>query len=217
MAMAAPAWRLDHAAVLVRSIENSAALLSGLLGADMPSANEIEEFEGEGTRELYLGDFDKQSGLLLLMQALDPAGEAPYARALAKRGPGLHHLGMHVSDLAGMVGEAADLSGWSSVGVLDRHAEFCRGCKKTEWLFCRGVPTLLEVSQASGDSVGASPIVTTVELPVAAGLEPALQLCAPLLSSCAVDDDRGAPAAAPHTQVRLTIAGHQIRVSDFCG
>ncbi len=46
--MAAPAWHLDHVAVLVRSIEDSVALLSGLLGTGMPMANEIEGFEGEG-------------------------------------------------------------------------------------------------------------------------------------------------------------------------
>ena len=198
-------WKLDHVAVLVRSIEESVEQLAGLLGAAMPVPGEIEEFPGEGTRECYLEGANGNTCRLLLMQALTLDG-GPYARAMAKRGPGLHHIGVHVAALSDVLAAGtADLCGWCSLRCLERHATFCQGCKRTEWLFCRDVPVLLEVSQA-GKEEDLPPLVTAVELPAPAECEPALRLC-------------GFDLAAPgeNAAVRLTVGGRQLRVSDFCG
>ncbi|MEL7238718.1 MAG: VOC family protein, partial [Planctomycetota bacterium] len=84
--------QLDHVAILVRSIEDTVERLGQL---DAPSG-EIEAFPGEGTRELYLGE-PGRAGRLLLLQPLGDSG--PYARAMAKRGPGLHHVAFRTRDI----------------------------------------------------------------------------------------------------------------------
>lgn len=51
---------------------------------------EIEDQPAEGTREQYVDISGDMAPMLLLMQ---PISDGPYQRALAKRGPGLHHIG----------------------------------------------------------------------------------------------------------------------------
>lgn len=77
---------LDHISILVPSID------LGLSEFHIPglSVGTIDQFEDIGTQEVYLGDPDLLG--LVLLQA--PIGPGPYQRALEKRGPGLHHLGI---------------------------------------------------------------------------------------------------------------------------
>ena len=81
---------IDHVAVLVADLE---AALRDLTPLGLETGP-IEEFPSEGTRECYLGRSDQSAKLLLLT----PHGDAgPYARALARRGPGLHHVGLRAA------------------------------------------------------------------------------------------------------------------------
>jgi len=86
---------LDHVAVLTSSIEQFCTV------NQLHSQQPIDVFEDVGSRELYIDD-DHLGGRLLLMQ---PHGPGPYDGALAKRGPGLHHLGIAASDLQGALAE----------------------------------------------------------------------------------------------------------------
>lgn len=107
---------------------------------------EIEEFPGEGTRELYLPPDPGGARLLLL----EPCGEGPYRRALGKRGPGLHHVALEVPDVLafaiaspGWLAVPASLEGWRRQGTL--------------WLARPGVGTLLEVSPRTEGAADPSP------------------------------------------------------------
>ncbi len=82
---------LTHVAVLVQSLEKAVQYVTGL-GLEI---NPFEEFEHEGTRECYVGSPTKSARLLLL----EAIKVGPYQRALEKRGPGLHHLGVQISNL----------------------------------------------------------------------------------------------------------------------
>ena len=89
--------QLDHVAILVPNAEQVVQQLTARgLPAKGLTPGEIESFPSEGTRECYLGA-DGRLGRLLLMEATSNQG--PYARALAKRGPGLHHVALTVPDL----------------------------------------------------------------------------------------------------------------------
>lgn len=82
----APAWRLDHVALLCKSIESSIASLAAMLPEEAASCfapGKIETFPSEGTRECYVGQNKDGGARLLLMEAVGSTG--PYARALAKR------------------------------------------------------------------------------------------------------------------------------------
>jgi hypothetical protein len=80
---------LDHVALLVRSLENS-RVASASLGF---AVQEIQSFPE--TIETYIGEAARSSRLLL-MQA---SGPGSYQRALEKRGPGVHHLGVVVPSM----------------------------------------------------------------------------------------------------------------------
>lgn len=72
----AEGWRLDHVALLTRSVEGTVAKLTQEGTIDGHVVGPIETFPAEGTRECYIG---AASGKLLLMEAVGTRG--PYARA----------------------------------------------------------------------------------------------------------------------------------------
>ncbi len=151
---------IDHVALLVPRIE----LVLEKLGGLATEAGDIEEFPSEGTRELYVGGEGRQARLLLMEARGD---QGPYARALAKRGPGLHHLALDVLDLdAFLVG----LRGWlvHPAGLPEL------AVSRTVWLARPGIPTLLEIHEAKPGS--GEPVVEGLEVPVPAGLAELLHL-----------------------------------------
>lgn len=126
---------LSHVAFVLPSVEKAAKVFAqnGL----MVSSPEV--FEGEGTKEIYVGDVDHQAALPLLME---PTRAGSYSRSLEKRGPGLHHIAVDVDSvedyLAGLSG-----SGWFlHLNSLRSAREF-----KTVYLARPGVPALIEVQE----------------------------------------------------------------------
>lgn len=126
---------LNHVALLVPSVVKAASVLE----ARGFRAGPAQEWEGEGTLEIYVGDPDSQSALLLLME---PVKEGAYTRALQKRGPGLHHLAVDVLDLEGFVDGLAG-SGWL---LHPRSLRTIRDTR-TAYLARPGTPMLIEVQQ----------------------------------------------------------------------
>lgn len=116
---------LSHIALLVPSVDKSAAYLTALGYVCGPA----EEFESDGTKEVYVGDYQNQTGLLLLLQAI---GDGPYKRAWQKRGPSLHHIALDVLDLNEFVTGARG-AGWQLHPVSQG---------KTAWLFHSGLPLI---------------------------------------------------------------------------
>jgi len=142
---------LDHIAVLTTELERFCKI------NQLNSQEPIEVFEESGSREQYL-DGDHVGGRLLLMQ---PHGDGPYQRALSKRGPGLHHLGIAVADLAGAL-EDWRARGWQ----VHPASEAAMASDAGAFLFQRGVPTLVELFVGETDLSGPA-----VEVALAAGLD----------------------------------------------
>ena len=144
--------RCDHVAVLVRDL---AAARRRLAWTGLP-AGRVERHPGEGTVELYLGGVGAP-GRLLLVQPI--GGGGPYARALAERGPGLHHVALEVPDAAAW---AADHDDWRV------HPHSARTLPRTAWLHAPGVGVLLEVTSATAGAApptGAPATVSRLEVP----------------------------------------------------
>lgn len=148
---------LDHVALvtpdIVAAIERATDL--GL------SAGPVETFPGEGTRECYLGS---GAARLLLMQPIDADG--PYARALARRGPGLHHVALTVGDLDAFL---YALEGW----LLHPRSVATIAISRTAWLARPGVGCLVEVQEAPPPTGAAS--IARVEVPAPSELAPLLE------------------------------------------
>jgi hypothetical protein len=156
--------RCDHVALLVRAVERLRALDPALV----PGA--IDSFPAEGTREVYLdrGDLGAPPGSARLL-LLEATGPGPYARALSRRGPGLHHVGVTVPDARAY---ALECEGWL---LHPRSLDTWPG-SKTLWLARPGVGALIEVHEvgAARDVAGA-PVVAAVDVPGDARLLAALR------------------------------------------
>lgn len=168
----------DHVALVVRRLDPVLKRLDGL------EPGPIESFPSEGTREVYLGEGPSR---LLLMEPTRTDG--PYARAIAKRGPGLHHVALTVPDLDAFL---ADVRGWLLVPASLRDLASTR----TAWLARPGVATLLEVTE--GDPARGTPTVERIELPGPLPVDP-----------------RPGMAGSDDGEVWLTIAGRRHAVRDL--
>ncbi|MDD4976749.1 MAG: VOC family protein [Bacteriovorax sp.] len=123
--------QLSHVALLVPSVRKAADYLRKF---DFQIGKE-EEFEGEGTREIYV-EGHKPNSLLLM----EPLAKGPYHRALHKRGPGVHHIAIDVLNLE-LYLESIASSGWllhpmSIKTIKEAH---------TAYLARPGFPALIEV------------------------------------------------------------------------
>lgn len=142
----------DHVAVLVPDLVVALSDLGPLAAEAKPA----EDFPEEGTREVYVGN---GSGRLLLLQ---PIGPAPYQRALERRGPGLHHVGLAGPDPGEMM---ESLAGW----LLHPHS--LASGPDTLWASRPGLP-LVELLR--GAPAG-EPLVSGLELACPVELKPLIE------------------------------------------
>lgn len=123
----------SHVAVLVSSVRKTADYLRQF---DFQIGKE-EEWDGEGTREIYI-ERDKANSLLIM----EPIKPGAYQRALEKRGPGLHHLAIDVLNLESYIESLAG-SGWllhpMSIKTVRQF--------QTAYLARPGFPGLIEVQE----------------------------------------------------------------------
>ncbi|HEY7349351.1 MAG TPA: methylmalonyl-CoA epimerase [Ktedonobacterales bacterium] len=87
--------RIDHVAIVVRSIDQALALYRDVLGMQ-PSG--IKTLPGEGVRIAFLPSGGPQGSEIELVEPTDPA--TGIAQFLEKRGEGLHHICLETPDIA---------------------------------------------------------------------------------------------------------------------
>lgn len=85
--------RLDHVGIAVADLEASVEEYRTTLGLE---PTHRERVESQGVEEVL---FDIGGSFIQLLGALGP--DTPVGRFLERRGPGLHHVGYGVDDLAG--------------------------------------------------------------------------------------------------------------------
>jgi methylmalonyl-CoA/ethylmalonyl-CoA epimerase len=103
--------RIDHVAVAVRDVEAGIASYRRILGAEHIDTAEVS-IMGNRMRAAYLRVGD---GLIVLDGAVEPEGFI--AKFIARRGEGLHHIGVAVDDLDGYA------RGLEAAGVRIPHRE----------------------------------------------------------------------------------------------
>jgi hypothetical protein len=144
--------QLTHVALLVQSVRSSAKTLE-------PHGFHIgpeEKWDGEGTLEIYVGEKQNTSRLLLM----EPVKEGAYTRALKKRGPGLHHIGVDVLSLESYIDELSG-SGWFL------HPKSLKTIRDTQtaWLVRPGIPFMVEVQERESLK-SAEKFISKIELPL---------------------------------------------------
>ncbi|HEX7295562.1 MAG TPA: methylmalonyl-CoA epimerase [Pyrinomonadaceae bacterium] len=83
--------KLDHIGLATRELEDGLALWRDTLGLEVDTTEEIAE-QGVRVAMLAIGDTHVE-----LLEPLSP--ESPVGKFLAKRGPGIHHLAVEVTDI----------------------------------------------------------------------------------------------------------------------
>jgi len=140
----------SHVAVLVPSVSKAADYLAQF---NFQIGN-AEEWDGEGTKEIYV-ERDKSNSLLLM----EPIKPGVYQRALEKRGPGFHHLAIDVLNLEEYIESLAG-SGWllhpRSIKTIQQ--------TQTAYLARPGFPALIEVQEKKEFSTSKSLFVNQISL-----------------------------------------------------
>jgi methylmalonyl-CoA/ethylmalonyl-CoA epimerase len=92
--------KVDHVGIAVNALAESQPLYEALLGT---RAAGRETIESEGVRVAFFGEGPGR------VELLEPTGpDSPVARFLQRRGPGLHHVCLVVTDLDAALARAAE-------------------------------------------------------------------------------------------------------------
>ena len=122
---------LDHIGILTPSLEGSASHFPPGF-----TLHEPELMASEGTREQYATLDSKRGPSVLLLEAVQ---DGPYRRALDKRGPGLHHLGLATDSIEQATAELHRL------GLLLHPISLTTQSHGCVWMCRPGVPFLVEL------------------------------------------------------------------------
>lgn len=140
----------SHVALLLPSVSKAASKLHQMGFSIGPE----EIWANEGTKEIY-AERDKTNSLLLM----EPTSSGPYLRALEKRGPGLHHIAIDVTDIDKYIASIIQ-TGWllhpQSIQTLKQ--------TKTAYLARPGFPALIEI-QENLKIIREKPFVKKISIP----------------------------------------------------
>jgi methylmalonyl-CoA/ethylmalonyl-CoA epimerase len=101
--------RIDHVGIAVPDLDAALAHYTGTFGLTV-AGTEVNEAQGVREAMLELGAAGPAAGSYVqLLEPLRP--DTPVGRFLAKRGPGLHHVGYAVDDIA------AELESLAAAGI----------------------------------------------------------------------------------------------------
>ena len=98
--------KIDHIGIAVKSLAEAVPTWEALLGIN---ASGTEEVPSERVRVAFFGD---GPGRVELLEATGP--DSPIARHIERRGPGIHHVCLRVTDL----GEALERAGDAGLALI---------------------------------------------------------------------------------------------------
>jgi methylmalonyl-CoA epimerase len=134
-----PDSRLEHVAIAVSDLEAAVAVYSALLGRP-ESGREVVESE-----QVQVAFFDLGDARLELLEPTAP--DSPVGRFLERRGPGLHHIALEVTDIDAAL-ERCRAAGLQTVGEAPRRGA---GGRRVAFIHPAGSGgVLLELSERTG-------------------------------------------------------------------
>ena len=125
--------RIDHIGIAVNSVEDAVKLYFDAFGL---KAGEIETVEEQKVRAVMIPVGESRIELLESTDA-----EGPIAKHIEKRGEGIHHLALEVSDIQGML-KALKEKGFP---LVDMEPRIGAGGSKTAFLHPKGTKVLIEL------------------------------------------------------------------------
>jgi len=125
--------RIDHIGVAVNSIEDAVKLYSDAFGLKV---GEIETVEEQKVKVAMIPIGESR------IELLEPSdSEGPIAKYIEKRGEGMHHLALEVSDIQGMLKVLKE----KGVPLIDMEPRIGAGGARVAFLHPKGAKVLIEL------------------------------------------------------------------------
>ncbi|MEJ2548217.1 MAG: methylmalonyl-CoA epimerase [Gemmatimonadota bacterium] len=132
--------KIDHIGIAVKSLAEAVPTWEALLGIN---ASGTEEVPSERVRVAFFGD---GPGRVELLEATGP--DSPIARHIERRGPGIHHVCLRVTDLD----EALERAGDAGLAPIPPGIREGAGGHRVAFLHPRGTGgVLLELTERPAD------------------------------------------------------------------
>ena len=125
--------RIDHIGIAVNSVEDAVKLYSDAFGLKV---GHIETVEEQKVRAAMIPIGESR---IELLESTD--SEGPIAKHIEKRGEGIHHLALEVSDIQGML-EALKEKG---IPLIDMEPRIGVGGARVAFLHPKGTKVLIEL------------------------------------------------------------------------
>lgn len=132
--------KIDHIAIAVRSLDETAASMEALLGVPLSGKETVKE------QGVHVGFFDLGGVSLELLEPVST--ETPVGKFIEKKGEGLHHIAVQVEGLERLLG---DLAG-KGIRLIDQTPRQGAHGKKIAFIHPSAAGgTLLELTESDVD------------------------------------------------------------------
>ena len=128
--------KINHIGIAVENIEEAIKIYCDDLGL------KIEEIETSGEQRVKVAMIPVGESKLELLEATDTSG--PIGKFIEKRGEGIHHLALEVSDIEAMLGVLRE----KGVPLIDTAPRVGTGGTKIAFLHPKGTKVLIELVEA---------------------------------------------------------------------
>ena len=125
--------KINHIAVAVNNLEEALKLYTEVLGLEV---KEIEVVENQRVKVAVIPVGERK---IELVESTDPEG--PIARHIERKGEGLHHLALEVSDIQA----ALETVSKRGIQLIDEKPRIGAGGHKIAFLHPRGTKILIEL------------------------------------------------------------------------
>ena len=125
--------KIDHIGVAVNDLEDAMKLYIDVFGLKVGEIETVEE------QKVKVAMIPIGESRVELLQTTDPEG--PIGRYIEKRGEGIHHLALEVSDIRGML----EILKEKGVPVIDEKPRIGVGDAKVAFIHPKGAKVLMEL------------------------------------------------------------------------
>ena len=127
--------RIDHIGIAVNSVEDAVKLYTDAFGLKAEDI-EMETVEEQKVRAAMIPVGESR---IELLESTD--SEGPIAKYIEKRGEGMHHLALEVSDIQGMLKTLKE----KGLPLIDTEPRIGAGGAKVAFLHPKGTKVLIEL------------------------------------------------------------------------
>ena len=125
--------KIDHIGIAVNNLEDAVKLYTDVFGLKIGEIETVEE------QKVKVAMIPIGESRIELLETTDPEG--PLGKYVEKRGEGIHHLALEVSDIRGMLGI---LKG-KGVPLIDEKPRIGAGGTKMAFIHPKGAKVLMEL------------------------------------------------------------------------